>query len=78
MRIRSVFAFVTGAAVGAVGMYLNDPDLGEGRRREVRRDAFARVRSGAAGAAKTAARQAKDVARSAVEGYQDAAEVDPR
>lgn len=40
MRIRSLLAMTTGAALGAGTMYLLDPEQGETRRREVRRTAW--------------------------------------
>ncbi|MTV27479.1 hypothetical protein FTX61_18975 [Nitriliruptoraceae bacterium ZYF776] len=78
MRIRSVLAFLSGAAVGAGAMYLNDPDLGPARRREARRDALGKAKQGAAGVARSAAQQARDVAVSAVQGYTEASETERR
>lgn len=44
MRIRTLAALVTGAAVGASGVYLLDPEVGSERRREVLRRAWERSR----------------------------------
>jgi len=72
VRIRTVFSFTVGAATGAGAMYLFDPDHGEERRREVRRDAAKRARHGAARAATEARLLARDVAGSAIEGFKEA------
>jgi hypothetical protein len=53
-------------------MYLCDPDHGEARRREVRRDAARRARHGAARAATEAKLLARDVTGAAVEGFKEA------
>lgn len=44
MRIRTLAALVTGAAMGASGVYLLDPEAGPERRREVLRQAWERTR----------------------------------
>ena len=40
MRIRTLAALVTGAALGASGVYLLDPEVGPDRRREALRRAW--------------------------------------
>lgn len=40
MRIRTLAALVTGAALGASGVYLMDPEVGPDRRREALRRAW--------------------------------------
>lgn len=40
MRIRTLAALVTGAAVGATSVYLLDPEVGSDRRREALRRAW--------------------------------------
>lgn len=44
MRIRTLAALVTGAALGASGVYLLDPEVGPDRRREALRQALERGR----------------------------------
>lgn len=44
MRIRTLAALVTGAALGASGVYLLDPDVGRQRRRDALRLAWERSR----------------------------------
>jgi len=44
VRIRTLAALVTGAALGAGGAYLLDPDAGPARRREALRTAWQRSR----------------------------------
>ena len=44
MRIRTLAALVTGAALGASGVYLLDPEVGPERRREAVRRAWERTR----------------------------------
>lgn len=44
MRIRTLAALVTGAALGASGVYLLDPDVGPDRRRAALRRAWERGR----------------------------------
>jgi gas vesicle protein len=72
MRIRTLFTFGAGAAVGASAMYLLDPEHGAERRREARRSAAAQAREGAVRAATEARRRAEEVAVSAAAGYQEA------
>jgi uncharacterized iron-regulated membrane protein len=78
VRVRTVFALTTGAAFGAGSMYLLDPEHGELRRREARREAARQVKNGTVRAALDAKRRAEEVAVAAVVGYQQArAESDP-
>jgi hypothetical protein len=72
VRVRSVLSLATGAAVGAGWMYLLDPDHGERRRREARREAARQLREGTVRAALDAKRRAEDVALAAVTGYREA------
>lgn len=72
MRIRTLAALVTGAAVGASGVYLLDPEVGPQRRREVLRQAWQRGRDvdwqlvlSRAGEA------ARELGQVAAEGYRD-------
>jgi uncharacterized protein with FMN-binding domain len=78
VRVRTVFALTTGAALGAGSMYLLDPEHGELRRREARREAARQVKDGTVRAALDAKRRAEEVAVAAVAGYQQArTESDP-
>lgn len=82
MRARTLVTFATGAASGAWAMYLLDPEHGQGRRREVRRNASRRARQGAFELALDARRRAEEVVRAAAEGYErgragDAVVVEP-
>lgn len=72
MRIRTLLAMSTGAALGAGWMYLLDPEHGEQRRREARRGAARQARDGAVRAALDAKRRVEDVAVAAVGGYHEA------
>ncbi len=71
MRIRTLFTFGAGAAVGASAMYLLDPEHGSARRRETRRTAAAQARDGAVRAVAEARRRAEEVAVSAAAGFQE-------
>ncbi len=72
MRVRTIVAMAAGAAFGAGWMYLLDPDHGEQRRREARREAARQVRDGTVRAALDAKRRAEDVALAAVSGFHEA------
>ena len=72
MRIRTILTFSTGAAMGAAGMYLLDPDSGDERRKDARKQALTSARSTAAAGLTRARRRATDLAASAVSGYQQA------
>jgi gas vesicle protein len=72
VRIRTLFTFGAGAAVGASAMYLLDPEHGHERRREARRTAMSQAREGAARAVVEARRRAEEVAVSAAAGFQEA------
>jgi gas vesicle protein len=72
VRIRTLFTFGTGAAVGASAMYLLDPEHGVQRRRQARRTAAAQARDGAVRAVSEARRRAEEVAVSATAGFQEA------
>ncbi len=72
MRVRTAVTFAAGAATGAGVMYLFDPEAGVGRRRELRRDAFQRVREGTVAAGRGGAQLASELGQAAVEGYRQA------
>ena len=71
MRIRTFLTFSVGAAAGAGAMYLLDPDSGEQRRRELRRDAFQQAKQGAVTATKAGAELTRDLTTAAVDGYRE-------
>jgi len=71
VRIRTFLTFTCGAATGAGVMYLLDPDNGEQRRRELRRDAFQQAKQGAVTATKAGAELTRDLTTAAVEGYRE-------
>lgn len=62
--------FWAGAAAGASVMYLLDPEHGPQRRREARRSAVRRARSGAVDLAADARRRAEEMVRAAAEGFE--------
>ena len=70
MRVRSLMTFSTGAALGAGWMYLKDPEHGLERRRELRRDALRRARSGAVGAATDLRKRGEEIILAAVSGFE--------
>ena len=70
MRVRSMVTFSAGAALGAGWMYLKDPEHGPDRRREFRREALRKARSGAAGAARDLRAKGEDVVLAAVAGFE--------
>jgi hypothetical protein len=70
VRVRTLFSFTSGAALGAAWMYLADPEHGPDRRREARRNALRQVRQGAVVLASDAGRRAERFAYAAVAGYQ--------
>jgi hypothetical protein len=70
MRVRSLVSFGAGAAIGAGWMYLRDPEHGDARRRELRREAFRRARAGAVGAAGDLRRRGEEVVYAAVAGFE--------
>jgi hypothetical protein len=72
VRIRTVLTLSIGAAAGAAGMYLSDPEHGQQRRREARRHAADRAREGGVRLAVDAKRRAEELAFAAVAGYQEA------
>ncbi|MEX2551159.1 MAG: hypothetical protein WD638_13115 [Nitriliruptoraceae bacterium] len=72
VRIRTLFTFSVGVAAGAGAMYLFDPEHGEERRRQARRDAAQRARHGAARATTEAKHLVRDVTGSAIEGFKEA------
>jgi len=72
VRVRTVVTFAAGTAAGAGVMYLLDPDAGEGRRRELRRDAVQQAKEGLVAAGKGGAQLATELVRAAAEGYRQA------
>ncbi len=78
MRVRTVVTLAAGAAAGAGVMYLLDPDAGEARRREFRKDALHQAKDGVLAAGKGGAQLVSEVTQAAVEGYRQArADADP-
>lgn len=73
MRLRTLFAFSVGAAVGAGVTYLGDPEHGQQRRVEARRWAMAQGREQARAATAAALRSAQSYARAAIDGYRETA-----
>ncbi len=76
MRIRTLLALSSGAALGAATMYLLDPDHGQQRRREAGRYAVTQAREGSVRAALDAKRRAEEFALAAVSGYHEARALD--
>lgn len=72
MRVRTLFTFATGAAIGAGTLYLLDPDHGAQRRRDAWRRAAAQARQGASSAMVEARKRAQEAALAAVDGYREA------
>jgi hypothetical protein len=70
VRVRTLFSFASGAALGAGWMYLADPEHGPERRRDARRNAVRQARHGAVALAAEARRRGEEFALSAVAGYQ--------
>lgn len=62
--------FSTGAALGAGWMYLKDPEHGPDRRRELRREALRKARSGAVGAARDVRSRGEEMFLAAVAGFE--------
>jgi hypothetical protein len=62
--------FSAGAALGAGWMYLKDPEHGPDRRRDLRREALRKARSGAAGAARDVRVKGEEVLLAAVAGFE--------
>jgi hypothetical protein len=62
----TVMPFVLGAAIGATGMYLLDPEHGPQRRTRARAQLTATARQGATGAVQTA-RRGSSLARQAMQ-----------
>lgn len=72
MRVRTVVTFAAGAAAGAGAIYLLDPEAGEVRRRELRRDALRQARDAGLAVGRGGATVAAELTRAAVEGYRQA------
>ncbi len=70
MRFRTWLTLSTGAAAGAAGMYLFDPEHGPARRRVARQQALRQARSGAATALVEARQRSGEIVTAAVAGYQ--------
>jgi hypothetical protein len=71
MRLRTYLSMAVGAGIGAGAMYLLDPDSGERRRRELRRDAYTHVKEGAVTATKAGVELSRDLTSAAVDGYRE-------
>lgn len=69
MRVRSLLAMSTGAALGAGAMYLFDPEVGEDRRRDARRHALRELGRHGADLATRGVQRAGTVVEAAVYGY---------
>ena len=69
VRVRSMMAMSTGAALGAGAMYLFDPEVGDRRRREVRRSATRELARRGAEVASRGVTRASLVVEAAVYGY---------
>ena len=77
MRIRTLTALVTGAALGAGGAYLLDPDAGPQRRREALRTAWDRSREvDWAEVLQRAGTVAQELGERAATGYRDGLDTD--
>ncbi|MFO7960604.1 MAG: hypothetical protein R6U94_06640 [Nitriliruptoraceae bacterium] len=72
MRVRTMLTFAAGAAAGAGATYLLDPEAGQFRRREFRRDALSQAKDTTVAVGKGGATLTADLARSAVDGYRQA------
>lgn len=77
MRIRTLAALVSGAAMGAGGVYLFDPDAGPDRRKQALRSAWDRSKQvdWSAVAVKTTS-AATELGRRAADGYREGATTD--
>lgn len=71
MRVRTLFAFGVGAAVGAGVTYLGDPEHGAGRRAEARRWAADQGRAQAVTVAERAVGTARGCVDAAVHGFRE-------
>ena len=79
MRIRTIAALVTGAALGAGSTYLFDREQGADRRREVARSAWHRGREvDWQTVARRTAGVASELGRRAAEGYREGVETASR
>ncbi len=72
MRVRTLLTFAAGAAAGAGATYLLDPETGQLRRRELRRDALSQARDTTLAVGRGGATLSADVARAAIDGYRQA------
>ena len=72
MRVRPVLTLAAGAAAGAGATYLLDPEAGELRRRELRRDALRQVKEAAVAIGKGGVTLTADLTHAAVDGYRQA------
>ncbi len=70
VRIRTIVTFSTGAALGAGATYLLDPEHGAARRREARRQALRKARSGAVDVLRDGRGRAEALVLSAVSGFE--------
>lgn len=71
MRVRTAFTLIVGGVLGAGVMYLLDPDHGDERRREARRDAVRRTREQARRLASEGRQLGEELKAAAVSGYRE-------
>lgn len=75
MRVRTVMAWATGAAMGAAGTWLLDPEVGQARRRQALRTAWDRSREvDWAEVAQRTTDSARVLTSRAAEGYREGVE----
>lgn len=72
MKVRRTITLAVGAALGAGGMYLLDPEHGPARRREAAKQALARAREGVQRDPKVAMAEVRTLADRAREGFAQA------
>lgn len=79
MRLRSIASWTVGAAMGAAGVWLLDPEVGPQRRRDVLRQAWDRGREvDWVSLAQRTGAAAEELGRRAAEGYREGVASPPR